>query len=66
MFDEWHFDMVKLDFLYAAAIEPRNNKTRGQLMCEAMDFLRECCGDKSFSDAACLSALRSEWWTLAV
>ncbi len=46
VFDEWHFDMVKLDFLYAAAIEPRNGKTRGQLMCEAMDFLRECCGDK--------------------
>lgn len=46
VFNEWHFDMVKLDFLYAAAIEPRNNKTRGQLMCEAMDFLRECCGDK--------------------
>ena len=46
VFNEWKFDMVKLDFLYAAAIEPRNGKTRGQLMCEAMDFLRECCGDK--------------------
>lgn len=46
VFNKWHFDMVKLDFLYAAAIEPRNGKTRGQLMCEAMDFLRECCGDK--------------------
>ena len=46
VFDEWGFDMVKLDFLYAAAIKPRNNKTRGQLMCEAMDFLRECCRDK--------------------
>ena len=46
VFNEWHFDMVKLDFLYAAAIEPRNGKTRGQLMGEAMDFLRECCGDK--------------------
>jgi len=46
VFNEWHFDMVKLDFLYAAAIEPRNGKTRGQLMCEAMDFLRECCGEK--------------------
>lgn len=45
-FDEYGFDMVKLDFLYSAAIQPRNNKTRGQLMCEAMDFLRECCGDK--------------------
>ncbi len=46
VFDEWHFDMVKLDFLYATAIQPRNGKTRGQLMCEAMDFLRECCRDK--------------------
>ncbi|MBR4800186.1 MAG: alpha-galactosidase [Clostridia bacterium] len=46
VFDEWGFDMVKLDFLYAACIRPRNNKTRGQLMCEAMDFLRECCRDK--------------------
>lgn len=46
VFNEWHFDMVKLDFLYAVCINPRNGKTRGQLMCEAMDFLRECCGDK--------------------
>ncbi len=46
VFDEYGFDMVKLDFLYSAAIWPRNNKTRGQLMCEAMDFLRECCRDK--------------------
>ena len=46
VFDEWGFDMVKLDFLYAACIRPRNNKTRGQLMCEAMDFLREICRDK--------------------
>ena len=46
VFDDWGFDMVKLDFLYAACIEPRAGKTRGQLMCEAMDFLRECCRDK--------------------
>ncbi len=46
VFDEYGFDMVKLDFLYSAAIYPRNNKSRGQLMCEAMDFLRECCRDK--------------------
>ncbi len=46
VFNEWGFDMVKLDFLYSAAIYPRNGKSRGQLMCEAMDFLRECCGDK--------------------
>lgn len=44
--NEWGFDMVKLDFLYSACIIPRNNKSRGQLMCECMDFLRECVGDK--------------------
>ena len=44
--NDWGFDLVKLDFLYAAAMIPNHNKTRGQLMCEAMDFLRECVGDK--------------------
>jgi alpha-galactosidase len=42
----WGFDMVKLDFLYSVCMQPRYGKTRGQIMCEAMDFLRECCGDK--------------------
>ena len=44
--NEWGYDMVKLDFLYSASVIPRNNKSRGQLMCEAMDFIRECVGDK--------------------
>lgn len=44
--NDWGYDLVKLDFLYAAAIVPNHNKTRGQLMCEAMDFLRECVGAK--------------------
>ena len=44
--NEWGYDLVKLDFLYAAAIIPYHGKSRGQLMCEAMDFLRECVGDK--------------------
>lgn len=44
--NEWGFDMVKLDFLYCTAQIPQYNKSRGQLMCEAMDFLRECVGDK--------------------
>ena len=44
--DDWGYDLVKLDFLYAACIEPRPGKTRGQLMCEAMDFLRDCVKDK--------------------
>lgn len=44
--DEWGFDMVKLDFLYAAALKPKKNKTRGQVMCEGMELLRELVGDK--------------------
>lgn len=44
--NEWGYDMVKLDFLYSQCISPRNNKSRGTIMCEAMAFLRECCGDK--------------------
>lgn len=44
--NEWGYDMVKLDFLYAACVVPMHNKSRGQIMCEAMDFIRECSGDK--------------------
>lgn len=44
--EEWGYDMVKLDFLYSACIQPRNGKTRGELMCDAVDFLREACGNK--------------------
>lgn len=44
--NDWGYDMVKLDFLYSQCRTPRNNKTRGTIMCEAMDFLRECVGDK--------------------
>ena len=44
--NDWGYDMVKLDFLYSQCIYPRNGKSRGQIMAEAMDFLRECVGDK--------------------
>ncbi|MBO5776244.1 MAG: alpha-galactosidase [Clostridia bacterium] len=44
--NEWGYDMVKLDFLYSQCIYPRNGKSRGQIMAEAMDFLRECVGEK--------------------
>ena len=44
--NDWSFDLVKLDFLYAACIIPTQTKTRGQLMCEAMEFLRDCVKDK--------------------
>ncbi|WP_019678914.1 glycoside hydrolase family 36 protein [Ruminococcus flavefaciens] len=43
--DEWSYGLLKLDFLYAACLMPRKNKTRGQVMSEAMDFLRECAAD---------------------
>lgn len=43
---EWNYDLVKLDFLYAVCMHPTKTKTRGQIMCEAMDFLRDCVGDK--------------------
>ena len=43
--NEWGFGLLKLDFLYAACLEPVAGKTRGQMMCEAMDLIRECAGD---------------------
>ncbi len=42
----WGYDMVKLDFLYSQCIQPRNGKTRGEIMCDGVDLLREACGDK--------------------
>ena len=42
----WGYDMVKLDFLYAVCVLPVHNRTRGEIMCDAMDLIRECCGDK--------------------
>lgn len=44
--EQWGYDMVKLDFLYAVCLLPRKDKTRGQIMTEAMEFLRECVGEK--------------------
>ena len=44
--NKWGYGLVKLDFLYAVCLFPRKYKTRGQIMCEAMDFLRECVCDK--------------------
>jgi len=44
--NKWGFDMVKLDFLYAADRVPTKEKTRGQQMWEAMELLRKLCGNK--------------------
>lgn len=43
---KWNFDLVKLDFLYATCILPRPNKTRGQVMNDALQFIRHLVGDK--------------------
>ncbi len=47
---EWGFDLVKLDFLYAAALAPSvhngRSRCRGEMMCDAMDLLRELVGEK--------------------
>lgn len=44
--ETWGFGMVKLDFLYAAALTPRDGKSRGQIMYEGMEFLREVTAKK--------------------
>lgn len=44
--NQWRYDLVKLDFLYAACIMPRPHKTRGQVMHDAMEFLRQLVGNK--------------------
>jgi alpha-galactosidase len=43
---DWGYDMVKLDFLYAVQVKPRRGKTRGQIMYEAMDFIRRTAKNK--------------------
>lgn len=50
IFNDWGFDLVKLDFLYAAAPwmtagGPYFGESRGGRMCRAMDYLRKWCGD---------------------
>lgn len=44
--DEWGYELVKLDFLYAAAMAPNRGLSRGGMMADAVDFLRECTGDR--------------------
>lgn len=41
--NHWGFDLIKADFLFAACIMPRPdlNKTRGEVMADAMEWLRE-------------------------
>ena len=42
---DWHYDMVKLDFLYAAALMPPEGMTRGMVMEQVMQMLRQWVGE---------------------
>ena len=42
----WGFDLIKLDNLYVAGLFPSCGRSRGEKMCNALRFLRECCGGK--------------------
>ncbi len=44
--DKWGFELLKLDFLFAAALAPPPGKTRGGVMWEAMEFLRRLVGSR--------------------
>jgi alpha-galactosidase len=46
IFSKWGFDMMKLDYLYAVCVLQRPNKTRGQIMHDALAFLRHLVGSK--------------------
>ena len=42
---EWGFDLLKLDFLYAACMVPHGGLNRGELMADSISLLREAAGD---------------------
>ncbi len=44
--EDWDYDLVKLDFLYAAAPLGGERETRAGRMMRAMELLRRLCGDK--------------------
>lgn len=45
--EQWGYAMVKLDFLFAACLVPPAGKTRGQVMHDAMEFLRRQLGERA-------------------
>jgi alpha-galactosidase len=40
---QWSYNFMVLDYLYAACLHPPAHKTMGQKMCDALDFLRKAC-----------------------
>lgn len=54
---KWGFECLHFDLLYAVCLQPRPNKTRGQIMSEAMQFLQAQVGEQlSWADAVPLGA----------
>ncbi|MFO7849440.1 MAG: alpha-galactosidase [Spirochaetia bacterium] len=47
IFEEWKFSFVKVDFLHAAALIPREGKSRGRIMFESLRMLREFAGENT-------------------
>lgn len=45
VFELWNFKLVKLDFLYAVCLSTPKQKTRSEVMHEAMRWLKEICGN---------------------
>jgi len=45
--EQWGFELLKLDFLFAVCLQPRREKTRGQVMHDAMEFLRRQLGNRT-------------------
>jgi alpha-galactosidase len=43
VFNQWGFQMVKLDFLYAVALRPNNGRCRGRIMADCLEFLHRVC-----------------------
>ena len=44
IYEKWGFRLLKLDYLFAVCQAPPPGKTRGQVMYEAMQFLRQLAG----------------------
>ncbi len=46
LLDQWGFELLKLDYLFAVCLRPPKGKTRGQVMHEALEFMRRLCGHR--------------------
>lgn len=45
LLNKWGYQLIKADFLFAACVAPPANKTKGQVMYEAMQFLNQLIGE---------------------